>query len=237
MYEFPNRWYIRKEQSDFGWDWGPAFAPAGPWKDAYLVQFEDEHGIYILNTDLDIFRKAQINHLAADQRQPWVVNASIDFLGTLPKKPSMTLEIKDVESGKVLKTGPLDNISISGQAITGIMMVDADAPNLWWPTGLGKQNLYYATISVQNSEQQFLAQVTKRTGFRTIFLNRLNITDDQLARGIAPGANWHFEVNGQEIYAKGSNFIPPDAFWPRVTEEKMQRLFNAIVVGNQNMLR
>ena len=26
VYEFPNRWFIRKEQSDFGWDWGPAFA-------------------------------------------------------------------------------------------------------------------------------------------------------------------------------------------------------------------
>ena len=27
IYEFPNRQFIRKEQSDFGWDWGPAFAP------------------------------------------------------------------------------------------------------------------------------------------------------------------------------------------------------------------
>jgi beta-mannosidase len=201
------------------------------------VQFEEEQGIYVLNTDLDIFRKGQINHLAPDQSQPWVVNASIDFLGTLPNKPSMTLEIKDVESGKLLKSGSLEKISISGQAITGSMMVDADEPNLWWPTGLGKQSLYYATISVKNSDQQELAKVTKRTGFRTIFLNRLNITEDQLARGIAPGANWHFEVNGQEFYAKGSNFIPPDAFWPRVTEDKMQRLFNAIVAGNQNMLR
>ncbi|THX57704.1 glycoside hydrolase family 2 protein [Aureobasidium pullulans] len=31
MYEFPNRQFMRKEQNDFGWDWGPAFAPAGPW--------------------------------------------------------------------------------------------------------------------------------------------------------------------------------------------------------------
>lgn len=30
-YEFPNRQFMRKEQNDFGWDWGPAFAPAGPW--------------------------------------------------------------------------------------------------------------------------------------------------------------------------------------------------------------
>lgn len=201
------------------------------------MQFENEESIYILNTDIDIFRKGQINHLAPDQTQPWVVNASVDFLGILPKKSSMTLEIKDVELGRILKSGPLENISVSGQAITGSITVDANAPNLWWPTGLGKQNLYYATISIEDSKQHALANVTKRTGFRTIFLNRLNITDAQLAQGIAPGANWHFEVNGQEFYAKGSNFIPPDAFWPRVTEERMRQLFNAVVAGNQNMLR
>lgn len=201
------------------------------------MQFENEESIYVLNTDIDVFRKGQINHLAPDQTQPWVVNASIDFLGSLPKKSSMTLEVKDVESGKVLKSGPLENISIWGQSISGSITVDADAPNLWWPTGLGKQNLYYATIAIEDSKRHALAKVTKRTGFRTIFLNRLNITDEQLSQGIAPGANWHFEVNGQEFYAKGSNFIPPDAFWPRVTEERMQRLFDAVVAGNQNMLR
>jgi beta-mannosidase len=37
VFEFPNRWFIRKEQSDFGWDWGPAFAPAGIWQPAYVT--------------------------------------------------------------------------------------------------------------------------------------------------------------------------------------------------------
>ncbi|KAJ5215966.1 uncharacterized protein N7498_002373 [Penicillium cinerascens] len=237
IYEFPNRWYIRKEQSDFGWDWGPAFAPAGPWQDAYLVQFECKESVNILNTDLDIFRKGQINHLPPDQSQPWVVNASIDFLGSLPAKSSMNIEVKDVETGKILKSGPLENVATTGQAITGSITIDADAPNLWWPNGMGKQSLYNVTVTIQDSEKQGLASVTKRSGFRTIFLNRLNITEDQLAQGIAPGANWHFEVNGKEFYAKGSNFIPPDAFWPRVTEARMQRLFTAVKAGNQNMLR
>ncbi|KAJ6028005.1 hypothetical protein N7540_003581 [Penicillium herquei] len=238
VYEYTNRWYIRKEQSDFGWDWGPAFAPAGPWRDAYLVQFEEQESIYVLNTDLDIFRQGQINHEIPDQTKPWVVNASIDFLGSLPDKPSMHIVIKDAESGSTLKSAALENVHTSGQTITGNINIDADAPNLWWPTGMGKQNLYHATITVSGSGQKKpLASVKKRTGFRTIFLNRLNITDEQLAQGIAPGANWHFEINGQEFYAKGSNLIPPDAFWPRVTEERMQRLFDAVVAGNQNMLR
>lgn len=63
------------------------------------------------------------------------------------------------------------------------------------------------------------------------------ISDRQLAQGIAGGNNWHFEINGHEFYAKGSNFIPPDAFWPRVAQEKMEQLFQSVVDGKQNMLR
>ena len=63
------------------------------------------------------------------------------------------------------------------------------------------------------------------------------ISEDQIAQGIAPGNNWHFEINGHEFYAKGSNFIPPDAFWPRVTSAKMQQLFDSVTAANQNMLR
>ncbi|KAJ5596322.1 hypothetical protein N7450_002780 [Penicillium hetheringtonii] len=223
IYEFPNRWFMRKEQSDFGWDWGPAFAPVGPWQRAYIVQFDDNESVYPLNIDLDIFRRGQINHLAPDQSQPWVVNASIDFLGNLPDQSLMTVEVKDLESAKVIKSGSLENLTISGQSITGSILINADGPKLWWPTGLGEQNLYSVTVKVQNKDKKELASVTKRTGFRTIFLNQLNITDEQLAKGIAPGANWHFEVNGQEFYAKGSNFIPPRCFLAST--------------GNQNMLR
>ncbi|KAF7587182.1 hypothetical protein BBP40_007645 [Aspergillus hancockii] len=236
-YEYPNRWFMRKQSSDFGWDWGPAFSPAGPWKPAYIVQLEKAKGVYVLNTDLDIYRKGQINHLPADQSQPWVVNASIDFLGTIPQDSSMSIELRDIESGDVLTSRALDNVTVSGNSVTGITVLDGVSPKVWWPLGLGDQNLYNITVTVTGSQKQSLASVTKRTGFRTIFLNQRNITEAQLAQGIAPGANWHFEVNGHEFYAKGSNLIPPDVFWPRATESKLARLFDAVVAGNQNMLR
>jgi beta-mannosidase len=237
VYEFPNREFIRKEQSDFGWDWGPAYAPAGPWRPAYVVQFAPTDGVYVLNTDLDIFRQGQINHLPPDQGAPWVVNASIDFLGSLPAGASMTVDITGAQDCSPLASGSLENITVSGNTITGLTTVDANAPKLWWPNGMGDQNLYYVTVSIVDSNRKTLATVTKRTGFRTIILNRTNITESQLEQGIAPGANWHFEINGHEFYAKGSNLIPPDAFWPRVTEDRITKLFDAVVAGNQNMLR
>jgi hypothetical protein len=39
------------------------------------------------------------------------------------------------------------------------------------------------------------------------------------------------------LYSKGSNFIPMDAFFNRVTHEDAEKLLTSFVDGNQNMLR
>jgi beta-mannosidase len=62
-----------------------------------------------------------------------------------------------------------------------------------------------------------------------VVLDQTHISDFDIAVGIAPGNKWNFEINGHEIYCKGSNFLPPDAFWPRVTKERMQMLFQSAV--------
>ncbi|KAI9843110.1 MAG: hypothetical protein M1838_002866 [Thelocarpon superellum] len=234
-YEFPNRQFMRKEQSDFGWDWGPAFSPAGIWQPAYVVQLE-QSDIYIRNSLFDIYRQGQLNNLPPDQSQPWVVNASLDYLGTLPKDAGLNLRLTDANS-QTIASGPLSNITVGNGSITGSTVVDPLSYELWWPRGLGPQNLYNMTVEVVGSGSTPVASVEKRVGFRTIVLNMGPVSQDEIDQGVAPGNHWHFEVNGHEFYAKGSNFIPPDAFWPRVTQAKIQQLFSSVVEGNQNMLR
>ena len=240
VYEFPNREFIRKEQSDFGWDWGPAFAPAGPWQPAYVIQLSSSNAsseIYVRNSDFDIYRQGQLNNLPPDQTQPWVLNASLDFLGTLPSNAGLMYTFVDSTTNVTISSGILSNITSSNETITGTTVLDPSMYKLWWPRGLGDQNLYNLTVNVVGGGNTTIASVNRRTGFRTIVLNGGPITEEQLAQGIANGNNWHFEINGHEFYAKGSNFIPPDAFWPRVTQAKMQQLFDSITAGNQNMLR
>ncbi|KAK0662322.1 Beta-mannosidase A [Lasiodiplodia hormozganensis] len=235
LFEFPNRHFIRKEQSDFGWDWGPAFAPAGPWQPAFVVELGLDE-IHARNTLVDIYRLGQLNNLPPDQSQPWVLNASVDFLGHGPSGMGLNFRLLDAQNTTVT-SGTLLNITVGEGVITGSTMIPSDLVELWWPAGLGAQTLYNLEIIVVDATNASLATINKRTGFRTIVLNESPISDEQLAKGIAPGNNWHFEINGHEFYAKGSNFIPPDAFWVRVTEERIRQLFQAVVVGNQNMLR
>ncbi|KAF2760660.1 glycoside hydrolase [Pseudovirgaria hyperparasitica] len=233
-FEFDNRQWVRKEGSDFGWDWGPAFAPAGPWKPVYVVQLEQQD-VHVRNSVVDIYRKGQLNNLPPDQTQPWVLNASMDFFGTLPEGVSFVYTLLDAERNE-LAQGELENVNTTNVSITGSTIIPSDMVELWWPVGLGKQSLYHIIVDVLKESVSF-ASIEKRVGFRTIIVNSGPIRTDQLARGIAPGDNWHFEVNGHEFYAKGSNFIPPDTFWTRVDKDRISQLFDSVVDGRQNMLR
>ncbi|EMC95043.1 glycoside hydrolase family 2 protein [Baudoinia panamericana UAMH 10762] len=217
VFEFPNRCFIRKEQSDFGWDWGPAFAPAGP-------------------CIVDIYRQGQLNNLPPAQDVPWVGNASLDYFGQLPAGSILQYTLKDMQNITVA-SGAMSRVNQTNATVTGQTTIAARLVDLWWPNQLGNQTLYYITIDLVSASNTSLTCVTKRIGFRTIVLNESPIAQDQLAQGIAPGNNCHFEINGHEFYAKGSNFIPPDAFWPRVAVERMNQLFDSVVDGNQNMLR
>lgn len=185
---------------------------------------------------MDIYRQGQLNNLPPDQSQPWVMNASVDYFGTLPSGSSLSYTLVDSANSTVI-SGPLDKLNVTNATVTGMTTISTDCVDLWWPSGLGPQTLYNLTINLKDSSNNTLASVDKRVGFRTIVLNEGVITQEQLDQGIAPGNNWHFEINGHVFYAKGSNFIPPDAFWPRVTEERIDQLFQSVVDGNQNMLR
>jgi beta-mannosidase len=88
--------------------------------------------------------------------------------------------------------------------------------------------LYDLSIQIIDG-MQVLGTAKKRVGFRTIVLDQTPISDAEISQGIAPGNKWNFEINGHEIYCKGSNFVPPDAFWTRVTEERMRELFISVV--------
>ena len=172
VYEFPNRQFIRKEQSDFGWDWGPAFAPAGIWQPAYVVQLASSSNsssdIYVRNSDFDISRVGQMNNIPPDQSAPWLLNASIDVLGTLPSSAVLNYVIANSTTNQTVSSGSLTNLTSSNSTITGTVVLDPSLYELWWPYGMGPQSLYNLTVSLLDSSGKLLASANKRTGFRTI---------------------------------------------------------------------
>ena len=111
------------------------------------------------------------------------------------------------------------NLSVS-------LFIPNDTVQLWWPNGYGNQTLY--NLSVYNQGQ--LVGV-RQTGFRTVELAQ---------HGYGPtinGTSFYFVINGHPIFIKGSNWVPPDAFQERVTDERLERLLRSTQLANMNMLR
>lgn len=188
LFEFANRQFVRKEQSDFGWDWGPAFVPTGIWQMAWVLQLEPDE-IHVSNSLLDIYREGQLPNLPPDQNRNWVLNASIDVIGALPNDTSFFYSVTDRHTELVLSSGGFANVSNRDNVITGTVVLDKALFELWWPSGLGEQKLYDVMLCVGAPFNLTPTCVTKTTGFRTIVLNMGEITNDQLAKGIAPGNN------------------------------------------------
>lgn len=71
---------------------------------------------------------------------------------------------------------------------------------------MGEQQLYNLTLNIVDTTNTTVTTVTKRIGFRTIFNNQTPISQEQMDLGVAPGGNWHFEINGDlpcEVIPKG----------------------------------
>ena len=111
------------------------------------------------------------------------------------------------------------NVSLS-------IFVPNSTVQLWWPNGYGNQTLY--TLSVYNQWQLI---GSRSIGFRTVELAQHSYGPN------IKGLSFYFVINGQPIYVKGSNWIPPDAFQERVTDERLERLLGSAKLANMNMLR
>jgi beta-mannosidase len=191
---------------------------------------DSENEIIVQSSMVDIYRQERLSNLPPDQTKPWVVNVSVDYLGTISSEAFLQVQLYDKEAPIFLSTRlSIVAVAVNGTAgrITGDMVVTTDV-KLWWPVGYGDQVLYNLSIQIIDG-MQILETVKKRVGFRTIVLDQTPISDAEISQGIAPGNKWNFEINGHEIYCKGSNFVPPDGFWTRVTEERIKELFISVV--------
>jgi beta-mannosidase len=206
----PGGLYVRKQQCNFGWDWGPCLVTCGIWRPIRLLAFNTARlsDIHILQ---DHSRKGSVNltvNLAAEtagQTTPLRVKVRVSFEGK-------TVAVREVG----LKHG-------RAGADIGIRN-----PKLWWPNGMGTQPLYDVSVELLAAGGFPLDTATRRIGLRTMKLDR---HPDQW------GESFQFVVNGIPFFAKGANWIPGDAILARLTRPDYERLLSDAAAVNMNMLR
>ncbi|VDB87113.1 unnamed protein product [Peniophora sp. CBMAI 1063] len=251
--EFPwARIWVRKIQSDFGWDWGPAFVPAGIHKPAYFIMLQAESAgnhsdppspVLVSETSIDIYKQGfeVATQEPADESTDWVVEVKLGVHSVVTGDATLTLAIPEMDiTSDALPLGSIP--SLSGSIASAPFFVFAnwtiadDLPERWWPHNLGNPKLYNMTLTLNVGDTPLTFSST--VGFRTIRLAQTRYSDEETtARGITPGDQWHFEVNGVPFYSKGTNVIPFDPFYARVTDEQVRWLVESAVQSGQNMLR
>jgi beta-mannosidase len=135
---------IRKEQCQFGWDWGPRLVTAGIWRDLRLEAWSGNR--------LESVRVTQ--HHRAD--------GSV----ALTLAPELARRERGIECHWRLL---LDEMIVDEGRGAGI---EVREPRLWWPNGQGKQPLYRVEVSVVRSDGSRVGRWSRRIGLRTIALDR-----------------------------------------------------------------
>ena len=221
----PNRNLVRKIQCHSGWDWGPCIMASGIYGDFFI---ETVRNGYI--------RSVTVN--------------------TVPSKKDAGKKIWCAKTGvrfHAEKNGPVDFlIKLSGPSIDFsttvseicsegenefLWNIDVENPVLWKSAdelkdeGLSENTLYTLEIaSVKNGgeNQEKDCSMKKRIGFRTLVMQS---KQDRYGRSL------YYELNGRAIFAKGANWIPPDALPERWTESRYRYLLKSCVDANMNSLR
>ncbi|HVN15581.1 MAG TPA: glycoside hydrolase family 2 protein [Anaerolineales bacterium] len=200
--------HLRKAPCQFGWDWGPQLPPIGIWKD---VRLEGYDGARI--EEVHLTQQHDNGHV--------IVEAQVNLQSWEDAPRSIIMQIV-APDGKVFETS--EKIASGGD---GKLQVRIAEPQLWWPNGYGTQPLYQVKIELHQANVS-LDQREYQLGLRTIELRQ---QPDEWGRSFT------FVVNGQPIFAKGSNWIPADSFPTRISDAYLEGLIRSAAETHQNMLR
>ncbi|MCD8075858.1 MAG: glycoside hydrolase family 2 protein [Lachnospiraceae bacterium] len=220
--------HIRKAHCMFGWDWGAHLPDAGLYRPVSLLGIGAGRieSVYVTqeHRDAEVTIHAEAK---ADYSQSAMTAAVKNENGSFVYR--MTVTDPD---GKTYRT------ECDG---SGKLELAISQPQLWWPNGYGRQNLY--TVSVEllertaaetpaedgsRPEEVVLDTWTRRIGLRTM---TVHCEKDQW------GESFAVQVNGVDIFAMGADYIPEDHLLGRVTPQTTRTLLEKAKWANFNSIR
>lgn len=205
--------FARTAGYEYGWDWGPRLVTFGIWRPVVLETWNTAK-----ISDAWFIQKDVTRSRARLQTQVEVESAveSADALITI------LADGKEVASAKaVLKKG-INTVTLD---------YELKNPRLWWTNGLGKPNLTKFETKLrlrENGDLRLVATDVENIGLRSL---KLHNDKDQW------GHNLYFELNGEPLYAKGSNMVPNDNFLTRCDDAVYKRVVSDAAAVNMNIIR
>jgi beta-mannosidase len=202
--------WVRKEQCNYGWDWGPCLLTCGIWRPIKLIACNI----------------ARLKDIYVGQKYNKDGSITLDITAELTAKP-----VGKYSTASIILSHEKQRIAESkttirnGKAYTSLTI---QKPELWWPNDMGKQPLYTVMVNLLDKDSSILDTVVKRIGLRTLHIQRKK---DQW------GESFQFVVNGVPFFAKGACWIPADTFATHLKYDDYANLINSAAEAHMNMLR
>lgn len=224
------RVFTRKAQYMQGWDWGPTLNTCGIWKNVYIHHWNNIKGEALFFKD---------TKPTLDSSGVWEGDLYIEVYAEKEARVKLHVEL--------FGCAQTDSVYPSFITTRGVRLQEGKNrikvplkirhPKLWWPNGMGEQNLYQCNVycSHKGKKYEIHPSVNERAllfGLRTIDLKR---EKDSI------GESFEFFVNGKPCFLRGANWIPATSYpgilsRPEGKDVYYQRLYDAKVV-NMNMIR
>jgi len=202
--------FSRKAPYHYGWDWGPRFVTSGVWRPVFIEAWDN----------------ARLTNVNIVQKDISAKNVDLTAHITINIFSKQKLYVKILINGKESVRKEID--TKTGEILTDIDF-KIENPRLWWPNGLGEAYLYSIAVQI-GKENEIFDQKFVKTGIRKIEVVQQPDADGK-------GSGFCFKVNDITIFAKGADYIPSDAFLPRVTPEDYEKVIKSASDANMNMLR
>ena len=205
---------LRKPQYVYGWDWCPKVNTCGITGNAFITAYNP-----VAIRGVRVFTE-EINPNAANLG----INLEIENLHVFESfDADINIQIS-FEGNKWVSLSKTEHLR------SGLNFIKYKAainnPMLWWPNGMGAQNLYKLAVDVSNNQGSDCFHTD--FGVRTITINM---------EPIDTGRRFAICVNGVDIFCKGANWVPADLIYARVSKEKYDSLVKEAKEANFNMLR
>lgn len=203
---------VRKAAHSYGWDICPRIISGGLWKSVYLYVKKADRidDVYLQTFSLEKNRARLFLSYETTLSGDYSTDYSLSISGSC-KDSSFSYH--------------LDRLWHN----CGGAEFDLWDPLVWWPRDMGDQPLYrvkvvlsYKGEPVDSKEFDF--------GVRTVKLVKTDTTDDN------GSGEFCFYVNGARFYARGTNWVPLDAFHSR-DRERLGKALDLLYESNCNCVR
>nr|WP_255719632.1 hypothetical protein [Pelomonas sp. P8] len=202
------RLHARKAQYHFGWDWGPELITCGPWRAVRRHGWSGRLAEVQVRSDVDA------------QARSAALKVAVTCQG---RGSRCTVQLLDPSGRSVASR----TAAAAGGVEVALSVTDVQ---LWWPRGLGGQPLYTLVTQLEDDDGRVLAEDRRRLGLRALRLVQAPVEGEV-------GLSFHFEVNGQDLFAGGANWIPDDNLLERITPARYRERVAQAAAANMNMLR